>query len=55
MATTASDNISNLKSVVAGLNQISENEKNGFVNLVSRYLRIIFVSFMQYTGMKALL
>ncbi|KAE9594432.1 UTP--glucose-1-phosphate uridylyltransferase [Lupinus albus] len=38
MATTASDNISNLKSAVAGLNQISENEKNGFINLVSRYL-----------------
>ncbi|CAL0301401.1 unnamed protein product [Lupinus luteus] len=38
MATTASDKISNLKSAVAGLNQISENEKNGFVNLVSRYL-----------------
>ncbi|KAE9598838.1 UTP--glucose-1-phosphate uridylyltransferase [Lupinus albus] len=38
MATTASDKISTLKSAVAGLNQISENEKNGFINLVSRYL-----------------
>ncbi|OIW14134.1 hypothetical protein TanjilG_21274 [Lupinus angustifolius] len=38
MATTTSDKISSLKSAVAGLNQISENEKNGFINLVSRYL-----------------
>lgn len=30
--------ISSLKSAVAGLNQISEDEKNGFINLVSRYL-----------------
>ncbi|CAL0334798.1 unnamed protein product [Lupinus luteus] len=38
MATTTSDKISSLKSAVAGLDQISENEKNGFINLVSRYL-----------------
>ncbi|XP_052304461.1 UTP--glucose-1-phosphate uridylyltransferase isoform X1 [Populus trichocarpa] len=31
--------ISQLKSAVANLNQISESEKTGFVNLVSRYLR----------------
>ncbi|KAJ7964413.1 UTP--glucose-1-phosphate uridylyltransferase [Quillaja saponaria] len=38
MATAATDKLPNLKSAVAGLNQISENEKNGFINLVSRYL-----------------
>nr|AFZ76979.1 UDP-glucose pyrophosphorylase 1 [Astragalus membranaceus] len=39
MATaTATDRLSNLKSSVAGLNQISENEKSGFINLVARYL-----------------
>ena len=39
MAATATDtNLSNLKSAVAGLDQISENEKSGFINLVSRYL-----------------
>ncbi|GMN42319.1 hypothetical protein TIFTF001_011535 [Ficus carica] len=32
------EKISSLKSAVAGLNQISEDEKNGFINLVSRYL-----------------
>ncbi|KAH7669362.1 UTP--glucose-1-phosphate uridylyltransferase protein [Dioscorea alata] len=30
--------LSKLRSAVAGLNQISENEKSGFINLVSRYL-----------------
>lgn len=39
MAATATDaNLDNLKSSVAGLEQISENEKSGFINLVSRYL-----------------
>jgi UTP--glucose-1-phosphate uridylyltransferase len=39
MAATATDtNLSNLKTAVAGLDQISENEKSGFINLVSRYL-----------------
>lgn len=39
MATaTSTDQLSNLKSAVAGLNQISENEKSGFINLVARYL-----------------
>ncbi|XP_058090533.1 UTP--glucose-1-phosphate uridylyltransferase [Magnolia sinica] len=32
------EKISKLQSAVAGLTQISENEKSGFVNLVSRYL-----------------
>ncbi|XP_015880132.2 UTP--glucose-1-phosphate uridylyltransferase [Ziziphus jujuba] len=32
------EKLSNLKSSVAGLNQISEDEKKGFINLVSRYL-----------------
>ncbi|KAJ8625620.1 hypothetical protein MRB53_034150 [Persea americana] len=32
------EKLSNLQSAVAGLNQISENEKSGFINLVSRYL-----------------
>ncbi|XP_077246966.1 UTP--glucose-1-phosphate uridylyltransferase-like [Tasmannia lanceolata] len=32
------EKISKLRSSVSGLNQISENEKSGFVNLVSRYL-----------------
>ncbi|CAK9143451.1 unnamed protein product [Ilex paraguariensis] len=32
------ENLSKLKSAVAGLNQISENEKSGFINLVARYL-----------------
>lgn len=38
MATATETNLANLKSAVAGLDQISENEKNGFINLVSRYL-----------------
>ncbi|XXG87339.1 hypothetical protein AAC387_Pa11g2052 [Persea americana] len=42
MATVAvsseTEKLSNLQSAVAGLNQISENEKSGFINLVSRYL-----------------
>ncbi|KAH6799360.1 UDP-glucose pyrophosphorylase 2 [Perilla frutescens var. frutescens] len=32
------EKISNLKSDVASLSQISENEKSGFINLVARYL-----------------
>ncbi|KAK9285431.1 hypothetical protein L1049_024624 [Liquidambar formosana] len=32
------EKISQLRSAVAGLHQISENEKSGFINLVSRYL-----------------
>ncbi|XP_020234113.1 UTP--glucose-1-phosphate uridylyltransferase [Cajanus cajan] len=35
---TAADKLPALKSAVAGLNEISENEKSGFINLVSRYL-----------------
>ncbi|KAH8511525.1 hypothetical protein H0E87_008918 [Populus deltoides] len=35
---TDTEKISQLKSAVANLNQISESEKTGFVNLVSRYL-----------------
>ncbi|RHN68071.1 putative UTP--glucose-1-phosphate uridylyltransferase [Medicago truncatula] len=35
---TTDNNLSNLKSAVAALSQISENEKNGFINLVARYL-----------------
>ncbi|OWM84959.1 hypothetical protein CDL15_Pgr027746 [Punica granatum] len=43
MATAAlspsdAEKLSKLKSAVAGLDQISENEKTGFINLVSRYL-----------------
>lgn len=38
MAAVATDKISKLKSEVAALSQISENEKSGFINLVSRYL-----------------
>ncbi|XP_028768767.1 UTP--glucose-1-phosphate uridylyltransferase [Neltuma alba] len=43
MATAAlspadTEKLSKLKSAVAGLSQISENEKNGFINLVARYL-----------------
>ncbi|KAM7278543.1 hypothetical protein ACFE04_005677 [Oxalis oulophora] len=34
----ATDKLPQLKSAVAGLNQISDNEKTGFINLVSRYL-----------------
>ncbi|KAG7986285.1 hypothetical protein I3843_03G072000 [Carya illinoinensis] len=32
------EKLNNLKSAVAALGQISENEKNGFINLVARYL-----------------
>ncbi|KAJ9704005.1 hypothetical protein PVL29_005336 [Vitis rotundifolia] len=32
------EKLSQLRSAVAGLDQISENEKSGFINLVSRYL-----------------
>ncbi|KAJ6813017.1 UTP--glucose-1-phosphate uridylyltransferase [Iris pallida] len=35
---TDSEKLSKLQSAVAGLSQISENEKSGFINLVSRYL-----------------
>ncbi|XP_031275884.1 UTP--glucose-1-phosphate uridylyltransferase isoform X1 [Pistacia vera] len=35
---TDTDKLTQLKSSVAGLSQISENEKNGFINLVARYL-----------------
>ncbi|KAM7523902.1 hypothetical protein LguiA_013804 [Lonicera macranthoides] len=35
---TETEKITKLTSAVAGLNQISENEKSGFINLVSRYL-----------------
>ncbi|AES99139.1 UTP-glucose-1-phosphate uridylyltransferase [Medicago truncatula] len=38
MATATETNLANLKSAVTGLDQISENEKTGFINLVSRYL-----------------
>ncbi|CAJ2653088.1 unnamed protein product [Trifolium pratense] len=37
-ATATATDLSNLKTAVAGLDQISENEKSGFINLVSRYL-----------------
>lgn len=37
-ATEIEKKISKLQSAVAGLHQISENEKVGFINLVSRYL-----------------
>ncbi|OWM64361.1 UTP--glucose-1-phosphate uridylyltransferase-like isoform X2 [Punica granatum] len=32
------EKLSKLKAAVAGLHQISDNEKNGFINLVARYL-----------------
>ncbi|KAF6144555.1 hypothetical protein GIB67_006047 [Kingdonia uniflora] len=35
---TDAEKITKLRSAVSGLNQISENEKSGFVSLVSRYL-----------------
>ncbi|TXG69833.1 hypothetical protein EZV62_004768 [Acer yangbiense] len=35
---TDTEKLTNLKSAVSGLNQISQNEKNGFINLVARYL-----------------
>ncbi|KAL3845069.1 hypothetical protein ACJIZ3_002472 [Penstemon smallii] len=35
---TDAENLSKLKSAVATLDQISENEKSGFINLVARYL-----------------
>ncbi|KAK2652776.1 hypothetical protein Ddye_012632 [Dipteronia dyeriana] len=35
---TDTEKLTSLKSVVSGLNQISQNEKNGFINLVARYL-----------------
>ncbi|XP_047335236.1 UTP--glucose-1-phosphate uridylyltransferase [Impatiens glandulifera] len=38
LSSTDADKLSNLKSAVSALNEISENEKSGFINLVSRYL-----------------
>ncbi|KAK9106490.1 hypothetical protein Syun_022501 [Stephania yunnanensis] len=38
LSPTDSEKISKLRSAVSGLNQISENEKSGFLSLVSRYL-----------------
>ncbi|CAN0913894.1 UTP--glucose-1-phosphate uridylyltransferase [Linum grandiflorum] len=38
MAAAATEKLSALKPAVAALNQISESEKNGFINLVSRYV-----------------
>ncbi|ONI14897.1 hypothetical protein PRUPE_3G015000 [Prunus persica] len=38
MAAVATANVDKLKSEVAALSQISDNEKNGFINLVSRYV-----------------
>ncbi|XP_014505167.1 UTP--glucose-1-phosphate uridylyltransferase [Vigna radiata var. radiata] len=35
---TATEKLSALQTAVAGLNEISENEKSGFINLVTRYL-----------------
>ncbi|KAG9442532.1 hypothetical protein H6P81_018386 [Aristolochia fimbriata] len=37
-AVASEEKLANLRSAVAGLDQISENEKTGFINLVSRYL-----------------
>ncbi|KAI3717078.1 hypothetical protein L1987_68423 [Smallanthus sonchifolius] len=39
MAATDTEKLNNLRSAVSGLTQISDNEKSGFINLVSRYLR----------------
>lgn len=38
MAAADTEKLANLQSAVSALNQISENEKSGFINLVSRYL-----------------
>ncbi|CAN6481487.1 unnamed protein product [Victoria cruziana] len=38
IAVESSEKLASLKTAVAGLGQISESEKRGFVNLVSRYL-----------------
>ncbi|XP_071702219.1 UTP--glucose-1-phosphate uridylyltransferase [Rutidosis leptorrhynchoides] len=38
MAAADTEKLNNLRSAVSGLSQISENEKSGFINLVSRYL-----------------
>lgn len=38
MSPTGTEKLSKLRSAVASLNQISEKEKSGFINLVSRYL-----------------
>lgn len=38
MAAADTEKLAKLQSAVAALNQISENEKSGFINLVSRYL-----------------
>ncbi|KAK9074865.1 hypothetical protein SSX86_003184 [Deinandra increscens subsp. villosa] len=38
MAATDAEKLNDLRSAVSGLTQISDNEKSGFINLVSRYL-----------------
>ncbi|XP_056856777.1 UTP--glucose-1-phosphate uridylyltransferase 2-like isoform X2 [Raphanus sativus] len=38
MAAATTENLPQLKSAVDGLTEMSENEKSGFINLVSRYL-----------------
>lgn len=38
MASSDAGKLNNLKSAVSNLSQISDNEKSGFINLVSRYL-----------------
>ncbi|KAI3699258.1 hypothetical protein L2E82_43440 [Cichorium intybus] len=38
MAAADTEKLNNLRSAVSGLTQISDNEKSGFINLVSRYL-----------------
>ncbi|KAM0057393.1 putative UTP--glucose-1-phosphate uridylyltransferase [Helianthus debilis subsp. tardiflorus] len=38
MAAADTEKLNNLRSAVSSLTQISENEKSGFINLVSRYL-----------------
>ncbi|KAL0838419.1 hypothetical protein Bca101_090309 [Brassica carinata] len=42
MAATT-ENLPRLKSAVDGLTEMSENERSGFINLVSRYLRMVFM------------
>ncbi|WZZ30120.1 hypothetical protein YC2023_013521 [Brassica napus] len=41
MAATT-ENLPRLKSAVDGLTEMSENERSGFINLVSRYLRFLY-------------
>ncbi|KVH92181.1 DNA-directed RNA polymerase, subunit 2 [Cynara cardunculus var. scolymus] len=38
MAAADTEKLNNLRSAVSGLTQISDNEKSGFISLVSRYL-----------------